>query len=182
MQPSARQPLGLRTMRGAVMGCTLAALFFLAGSSAPGPARADIWGQTSSALQVTPFARPAPKSLGAQLNQIHLTSPGRTHAEVLSIFKLQLSLLAPAHWQWARKLLQPYVLGGTADQAVPTGRNIGNSIPGETTARALQFGAGTELRLNGELTLSLDFSEVQQRGEIGEEHNRTYRLGFRYDF
>ena len=95
---------------------------------------------------------------------------------------MSLSDITPADWGWARSLLRPYVLGGTTTQKGQVGRITGNSIPGETSARVLHFGAGTDLRLNQDFTFSMDFSEIQQGGDLGIERHHSYMLGLRYDF
>ena len=115
------------------------------------------------------------------VSRVALFSPGDYSREVMAIFKMRLGRFFPEPFGLSRERFRPYLLGGRASLRVPTGRTLGERVPGED-AFAMHIGGGAEVKLRERLFLSMDVGEVLHSGPLDEQSYQTYKVGLVYDF
>lgn len=109
-------------------------------------------------------------------------APGQHVSQVLSVFKMRFDGLLPGLFGIERETLRPYLLGGQTSLRMPTGRTIGQYLPGSIETQALHIGAGADVRLRDRLFLSVAFGEVLHSGPLSALSYQTYKLGMLFDF
>lgn len=112
-------------------------------------------------------------------------APGQYAAEVMSVFQMRIDRFLPPPLGVLRldgETLRPYLLGGRTALRLPTGRTVGENLPGGAQAFALHIGGGAELRLRDGLFLTVDVGEVLHSGALSDLSYETYKLGLLLDF
>jgi len=116
------------------------------------------------------------------VTRVAVHAPGQYASEVLSVFKMRIGRFVPVSFGFDRELLRPYLLGGRTSLRLPSGRTVGEAVPGGARAAAVHIGGGAELRLHDGLFVSMDVGEVMQSGMPLARSYTTWRLGLLLDF